>query len=84
MEQDDDGDLIVLDRTDVTTADGIYNLWFENGGWAQLSAEVLDRGPTRIARRVTSTAPGLTPMPGERVSWSGIYYATPHDAGLTA
>uniref|UniRef100_UPI0037356830 hypothetical protein n=1 Tax=Luteococcus sp. TaxID=1969402 RepID=UPI0037356830 len=37
VEYTDDGDLIVLDRTDQTTADGIYNLWFERGGWAQLS-----------------------------------------------
>lgn len=84
VEQDYDGDLIVLDRTDQTTADGIYNLWFENGGWVQLSAETIDRGAARIARRVTGTAPGLAPMPGERASWSGVYYATPQDAGLTA
>ncbi len=44
IEHDNDGDLIVLDRTDQTTADGIYNLWFEHGGWAQLSQDVLDRG----------------------------------------
>lgn len=43
---DNDGDLVVLDRTDQTTADGIYNLWFEHGGWAQLAAEVHDRRPT--------------------------------------
>ncbi|MEI2677276.1 MAG: hypothetical protein V9G29_05110 [Burkholderiaceae bacterium] len=40
IEHDNDGDLIVLDRTDQTTADGIYNLWFEHGGWAQLSTDV--------------------------------------------
>jgi pimeloyl-ACP methyl ester carboxylesterase len=84
VEHDGDGDLIVLDRTDQTTADGTYNLWFEHDGWAQLSAEVLDRGPARIARRVTGTAPGFTPKVGDRASWSGIYYATPADAGLTA
>ena len=84
VEHDGDSDLIVLDRTDQTTADGTYNLWFEHDGWAQLSAEVLDRGPARIARRVTGTAPGFTPKVGERASWSGIYYATPADAGLTA
>jgi len=84
VEQDDDGDLIVLDRTDQTTAPGIYNLWFEHGGWAQLSAEIVDRGPTRVVRRVTGTAPGLTPEVGARASWSGIYYATPADAGLDA
>lgn len=82
VEHDDNGDLIVLDRTDQTTAPGVYNLWFEHGGWAQLSAEIVDRGPTRVARRITSTAPGLTPKTGDRVSWSGIYYATPADAGL--
>lgn len=84
VEHDGDGDLIVLDRTDQSTADGTYNLWFEHDGWAQLSAEVLDRGPARIARRVTGTAPGFTPKVGDRASWSGIYYATPQDAGLTA
>ena len=57
VERDDDRRLIVLDRTRQTVADGIYNLWFENGGWAQLSAEVLDRRPTRFARPVTSASP---------------------------
>ena len=84
IEHDNDGDLIVLDRTDQTTADGIYNLWFEHGGWAQLSQDVLDRGPTRVARRMTGRAPGLAPKAGDRVSWSGIYYATPQEAGLDA
>ena len=45
VEYTDDGDLIVLDRTDQATAPGIYNLWFEHGGWAQLSADAVDRGP---------------------------------------
>jgi pimeloyl-ACP methyl ester carboxylesterase len=84
VERDGDGCLIVLDRTHLTTAEGVYNLWFENGAWAQLSADVLDRGPTLIARRVTSTASGLTPRGGDHVSWSGIYYATPQDASLDA
>lgn len=84
VEYDDDGDLIVLDCTEQTTAPGIYNLWFEHGGWAQLSTEVIDRGPTRVARRITGTAPGLTPKVGDRASWSGIYFATPTDAGLHA
>ena len=74
----------MLDRTDQTTAPGIYNLWFEHGGWAQLSTEIVDRGPTRVARRITGTAPGFTPKVGDRASWSGIYYATPADAGLHA
>ncbi len=72
------------DWTDQTTADGIYNLWFEHGGWAQLSQDVLDRGPTRVARRMTGRAPGLAPKAGDRASWSGIYYATPQEAGLDA
>ena len=84
VEHDDNGDLIVLDRTEQTTADGIYTLWFEHGGWAQLSTEVVDRGPTGIARRITGTSPGLTPKAGDRASWSGIYYATPADAELHA
>jgi len=86
IEHDGDGDggLIVLDRTEQTTADGIYNLWFERGGWAQLSTEVVDRGPTRVARRIMGTTPGLTPKVGDRASWSGIYYASPADAGLHA
>lgn len=84
IEHDEDGDLIVLDRTGQTTSDGVYNLWFEHDGWAQLSAEIVDRGPTRVARRITGTAPGLTPKVGDRASWSGIYYAAPADAGLVA
>jgi len=84
VEHDDDGDLIVLDRTDQTTAHGIYNLWFEHDRWAQLSAEITDRGPTRVARRITGTTSGFTPKVGDRASWSGIYYATPAEAGLHA
>ena len=85
IEHDSDGvQRIVLDRSDQTIADGIFNLWIKGGGWVQLSAEVSDRGPRRIARTVTGTAPGLTLRPGDRASWSGIYYATPTDAGLNA
>ena len=29
----------MLDRTEQTTADGIYNLWFEHSGWAQLGRD---------------------------------------------
>src|SRR5690606_24167617 len=51
---------------------------------AQLSADVRDRGPARVARRITGTALGLAPKAGDRASWSGIYYAAPHEAGLDA
>ncbi|MEW1974617.1 alpha/beta fold hydrolase [Microbacterium profundi] len=84
VEHDNDGDLIVLDRTNQTASDGIYNLWFEHGGWAQLSTEVHDREPTRVARRITRTVPGLAPKAGDRASWSGIYFTTPQEAGLNA
>ena len=50
----------------------------------QLAAQVSDRGPGRIARIVTGTSPRLSLTPGDRASWSGIYYATPADAGLKA
>jgi pimeloyl-ACP methyl ester carboxylesterase len=80
----DDGTLrAMLDRTPQTAADGIYNLWIE-GGWVQLSTEVSDRGPGRIARTVVGTSSGLKLVPGDRASWSGIFYATPADAGLNA
>lgn len=75
---------VVLDRTNETTATGIYNLWFEHGGWAQLGPEIDDRGADRIARTVTGTSECLEIQSGDRVSWSGIYYATPADAGLDA
>ncbi len=85
IEHDDDGtQRVVLDRTDQTTGNGIYNLWIERGGWAQLSREVTDRGRGRIARTVTGTSPGLRLRVGDRASWSGIYYATPAGAGLNA
>ncbi len=79
------GDLkVVLDRTPNTSAKRIYNLWFERGGWVQLGDEVEDRGPERIARRITGTSEERSPRAGDRVSWSGIYFATPEDAGLDA
>ena len=36
IEHDHRAQRVVLDRTPQTTADGIYNLWIERGGWAQL------------------------------------------------
>lgn len=76
--------LVVLDRTDQTNSPGIYNLWIERGAWAQLSAEVTDPGSDRIARCVTDTSSGLTLVPSDRASRSGIHYATPAEAGLNA
>ena len=84
IEHDDGTQRVVLDRTDQTTADGLYNLWIERGGWAQLSAGASDRGPGRIARSVVGAALGLKLVRGDRASWSGIYYATPADARLSA
>ncbi len=84
VERDGDGPLIVLDRTRRTAAEGAYNLWFENGGWAQLSEDVLDRGPTLIARRVTSTASGLTLRLAITSPGAASTTRPPHDAGLHA
>lgn len=84
VERDCDTYTFVLDRTPETIRPGIYNLWFKRGGWAQLDSKVHDRGPTQIARVITGRSENLTPQPGDRVSWSGIYYATPRDAGLEA
>ena len=63
---------------------GVFTCCSRTAGWVQLSAEVSDRGPGRVARVVTGTAPGFTPSADERGSWSGIYFMTPADAGLTA
>ncbi|WP_232225428.1 alpha/beta hydrolase family protein [Leucobacter salsicius] len=83
--EDDDGALrIVLDRTPDTTAEGLYNLWFERGGCVQLGSEMQGRGPNRIARAVTGAANYLNVQVGDSVSWSGVYFATPADAGLEA
>lgn len=84
VERDVDTCTLVLDRTTETTRPGIYSLWFKHGGWAQLGSKAQGRGPTQIARVVTGPSENLTPQPGDRVSWSGIYYATPRDAGLEA
>lgn len=67
-EMDGDRQLLVLDRTRDTEAPGIYNVWFERGGWAQPAEEVLQRGPGQIARVVTSSSPGLRLRAGDRVS----------------
>lgn len=84
VEMDGDRQLLVLDRTCDTEAPGIYNLWVEHGGWAQLAEGVQDRGRGQIARAITGSSPGLRLRAGDRASWSGIFYATPDDAGLDA
>ncbi len=48
----------------------------------QLGSEFGDRGPELITRNVTGSSDGLTPRTGDRASWSGIYFASPADAGL--
>lgn len=84
VEREGDRQAIVLDRTDQTESSGVFTLLFPGGGWMQLSTEVLDRGPGRVARIVTGTVLGLSPSAGDLGSWSGIYFITPADAGLTA
>lgn len=76
--------VVVLDRTPQTAARGLYTLLFEGGGWAQLSENAVERGQNRVARRVTGLSTGLSPAIGDPVSWSGIYFMAPADAGLDA
>ena len=76
--------LLVLDRTRQTTARGAYSLWFESDAWLRVTDEVLDRGPDRIARVVKDGTPDFLPSAGDQVSWSGIYFARPADAALSA
>lgn len=73
---------LALDRTQGTEAQGVYNLWFERGGWVQLGSEVEDRGPKFIARTITGVSEGFSPRAGDLASWSGIYYTSPADAGF--
>lgn len=84
VEQNGDQLRVVLDRTKDTEAVGIYNLWFERGGWVQLGTEIQDRGSGLLARTVTGVPEDLVPNVGDRVSWSGIYFATPAEAGFNA
>lgn len=75
--------IVVLDRTPRTTAPGLYCLIAENGGWVRLSHDVADRGPRLIGREVLGDlSRGLAA--GDRVSWSGIVFSCPEDAGLEA
>ncbi len=84
VEVDGDRRLLVLDRTRETAARGVYNLWFETGDWVRVSGEVLDRGSDQIARVVMDVANDFRASAGDRFSWSGIYFANPADAGLSA
>jgi pimeloyl-ACP methyl ester carboxylesterase len=84
VEVDGDRRLLVLDRTRETAARGVYNLWFETGDWVRVSDEVLDRGSDRIARVVMDAANDFLASAGDSFSWSGIYFANPADAGLSA
>jgi pimeloyl-ACP methyl ester carboxylesterase len=84
VEVDGDWRLLVLDRTRETAAHGVYNLWFETGDWVRVSDEVLYRGSDQIARVVMDAANDFLACAGDRFSWSGIYFANPADAGLSA
>jgi pimeloyl-ACP methyl ester carboxylesterase len=84
VETEDGAVVVVLDQTRQTIARGSYTLLFESGGWAQLSEDVEHRGPGLVARRATKLSTGLMPAIGDRVSWSGIYFTTPAEAGLDA
>ena len=59
VEQDGDRQAIVLDRTHQTESPGEFTLLFPGGQWVQLSAEVLDRGPGRVARDSDGNRTGL-------------------------
>ena len=84
VEHDGDNILVILDRTRQTSAHGRYTLLFEEGGWAQLDDDVVDRGSNRVARRVTNLSDALVPSTGDRASWSGIYFTNPREADLVA
>lgn len=73
--------IIVLDRTQATASVGDYCIILENGDYVQLAPEVQDRGPQFVGRKVVGES-GEHLHVGQRVSWSGIYFATPADAAL--
>ncbi|WP_244285963.1 alpha/beta hydrolase family protein [Cryobacterium zongtaii] len=74
--------IVVLDRTTHTGASGIYCLILENGGWVRLSKGIVDRGTGRVGRVVEDLSGEL--RAGDKASWSGIFFSSPADAGLTA
>ena len=73
-------EVVVLDRSPDAAASGVFNVWLENGGWAQLGP-VVDEGPGTVTRVVLATSPAGALHAGQRASWSGVYYETPGDAG---
>ena len=73
--------VVILDRTPATAGHGDYCLILENGGWVRLAPGVENRGPSLAGREVVGeSGPGVAV--DQRVSWSGIYFQTPADAGL--
>lgn len=81
VDRSGDRPIVVLDRTPQTATTGEYSLVLESGGLVQLEGEVEDRGPELVGRTV-ALEPGQKLEPGMRVSWSGIYFSSPRDAGL--
>jgi pimeloyl-ACP methyl ester carboxylesterase len=80
---DDSGErpIVVLDRTPRTAAPGLYCLIAENGCWVLLSHDAMERGPHLVGRVVLGDlSHGL--LAGDRVSWSGIVFPSPEEAGL--
>ena len=75
--------IVVLDRTAATASPGLYCLILEHGGLVRLSHEVEDRGPGLVGRKLLG-APCDGLKAGARASWSGIFFASPEDAGLVA
>jgi pimeloyl-ACP methyl ester carboxylesterase len=76
-------DAVVMDRGPGTTAPGVYNVWLEDGGWAQVGA-VVGEGPDTVTRIVLATRPVGALREGRRASWSAVYYESPGDAGHDA
>lgn len=76
-------DAVVMDRGPGSSAAGVYNVWLEDGGWAQVG-EVVDEGPDTVTRIVLATKPVGALREGQRASWSAVYYESPGDAGHDA
>jgi pimeloyl-ACP methyl ester carboxylesterase len=82
VEKSGERTIVVLDRTAHTGASGIYCLILENGGWVRLSEGIVDRGTGLVGRVVEDLSGEL--RTGDKASWSGIFFATPAEAGLAA